>query len=268
MTDGHEHITSLGYRLERVSEPNVEALLRACRMEAVENPPPPWTTSEYLLAQTLAGGTAACVGWNRLNGAAVIHSLAVAPTSRGSGIGAGLLASAMGSIMDEKPVEAMYLLTESSAARRLFTSAGFATTEPGDIPEDVRKHPTLANPVGHAHVMLRRYSGTKPGLDNCAFRVIVNNTQDATLPLGSVFFFRQTGEVVESAYRGGPVRRGHLIGLIAGDEFDFRWHQFVEDGRLQSGGGRIFVEALPDGRRELRGPLSNDESNELLLREV
>lgn len=266
MTDGHEHITSLGYRLERLTNPNVEALLRACRVDALDEPPPPWTTSEFLLAQTLAGGTAACVGWNRRGPIAVIHSLAVAPTSRGSGIGAGLLASAMGAIMDEDPVEAMVLSTDSNAARRLFTSAGFSGADLDELPADVLEHPTFA--AGRAYTMTRRYSGTKPGLDNCAFRVIVNNTEDATLPLGSVFFFRQNGEIVESSYRGGPVRRGHLIGLINGDEFDFRWHQYVEDGRLQAGDGRIFVEALPDGRRELRGPLSHVESNELLLREV
>lgn len=267
----NEHITSLGYRLESSDEPNVEALLKACRMHPVPDPEEGWERSKFLLACTMAGGVAACIGWSRRDDAVVIHSLAVAPTSRGSGIGAGLLASAMGDIMDQQAATAMYLITESSGARRMFTSAGFSPIDLEDVPEDVRDHPTFQAAAKPARAMVRRYQSTKRGLDNCAFRLILNDTEDATLPLGSVFFFRQTGEVIESSYRGGPVRRGHIIGAIAGDELNFCWHQYVEDGRLQAGDGTIFVELLPDGRRELRETLSTAETsktNELLLREV
>ena len=81
----------------------------------------------------------------------------------------------------------------------------------------------------------------------------------------------QTGVVIESSYRGGPVRRGHIIGAISDDELNFCWHQYVDDGRLQSGDGTIFVELLEDGRRELRETLSTamtSKTNELLLREL
>lgn len=267
----NEHITSLGYRLESSTEPNIEALLKACRMHAVPNPEEGWEQSEFLIACTLAGGVAACVGWTRQDDFVVVHSLAVAPTSRGSGIGASLLATAMGRIMDERPVQAMHLITEGSTARRLFTSAGFAPIDLDAVPELVKDHPSFQAASKHARAMVRRYHSTKRGLDNCAFRLVLNDTEDATTPLGSVFFFRQTGEVIESAYRGGPVRRGHIIGAIQGDELNFCWHQYVEDGRLQSGDGTIFVEMLEDGRRELRETLSTAETartNELLLREV
>lgn len=267
----NEHLTSLGYRLESPPEPNVTALLKACRMHAVPDPEQGWDRAEFLLATTLAGGTAACIGWSRCDDVVVLHSLAVAPTSRGSGIGAGLLASAMGKIMDDRPVTAIYLVTESSAARRMFASAGFVPLDLEDVPEDVKDHPVFQGALDHATAMVRRYHSTRRGLDNCAFRLILNDTEDATLPLGSVFFFRQTGEVIEASYRGGPVRRGHLIGAIRGDELNFRWHQYVEDGRLQAGEGRTHVEMLPDGRRELRETLSTAETSrttELLLREV
>ena len=154
----------------------------------------------------------------------------------------------------------------------MFTSAGFAPTDHDDVPAFVTEHPTFVNTKGeHARPMVRRYQTTRRGLDNCAFRLILNDTEDATLPLGSVFFFRQTGEVIESSYRGGPVRRGHIIGAISGDELKFCWHQYIDDGRLQAGDGTTFVEMLPDGRRELRETLSTAETtkkNELLLREV
>lgn len=268
----NEHITSLGYRLEYSDDPTVvEPLLAACRMEPVPEPGDGWEETKLLLACTLAGGTAACIGWNRRDDAVVLHSLAVAPTSRGSGIGAGLLASAMGDIMDQRAVPAIYLTTQSAGAMRMFKSGGFSPIDLDDVPDAVRSHYTFRNAPDRSRPMVRRYQSTKRGLDNCAFRLILNDTEDATLPLGSVFFFRQTGEVIESSYRGGPVRRGHIIGAIAGDELNFCWHQYIEDGDLQSGNGRIFVEMLPDGRRELRETLSTAETtktNELLLREV
>lgn len=267
----NEHITSLGYRLESSDEPNVDALLSACNMHPVPNPEQDWEKANFLIACTMAGGVAACIGWSRLEDDVVLHSLAVAPPSRGSGIGVGLLASAMAEIMDFRPASAMYLITESSSARRLFESAGFSTVELEDVPDALQDHPAFQVAPDHARAMARTYAYTKRGLDNCAFRLITNDTEDATLPLGSVFFFRQTGDVIESSYRGGPVRRGHIIGAIRGDELNFCWHQYVEDGRLQAGDGTIFVEVLPDGRRELRETLSTAETsktNELLLREV
>ena len=267
----NEHITSLGYTLEAPEEPNVEVLLRACKMDPMADPPDGWQPHKFLVATTLAGGLAACVGWNRHENAVVLHSLAVAPSSRGSGIGAGLLATAMAQIMEEAAVPAIYLSTASSGAARLFNSTGFQTTERDDLPELVGEHPSFHMEPERSWPMVRSYDSPKRGLDNCAFRLITNDTEDATLPLGSVFFFRQTGEVIESSYRGGPVRRGHIIGAISGDELNFCWHQYVDDGRLQSGDGTIFVELLEDGRRELRETLSTamtSKTNELLLREL
>ncbi len=268
----NEHITSLGYRLEHTEAVDqVTALLEACRLSPIESPGPEWEPTRYIVACTLAGGTAACIGWNRRDDAVVLHSLGVAPTSRGSGIGAGLLASAMGHIMDTQSVPETWLITDALGARRMFTSAGFVPAERSDVPSAIADHPTFRNTRGeHARPMVRRYQTTRRGLDNCAFRLILNETDEATLPLGSVFFFRQTGEVIEASYRGGPVRRGHLIGAISGDELNFCWHHYVDDGRLQNGDGRIFVEMLEDGRRELRENLDLDsgDKNELLLREV
>jgi len=269
----NEHITSLGYRLEFTDDvETVQPLLSACRLEPIEEVEDAiWSRSQYLIACTRAGGIAACIGWSRFPDDVVVHSLAVAPTSRGSGIGAGLLASAMGHLMDKRPVDAMWLVTTSRGARRLFGSAGFGTVEVADVPLEIQQHPTFQEASPRSVAMARRYGIQRRGLDNCAFRLILNDTPDATLPLGSVFFFRQTGDVIESSYRGGPVVRGHLLGQISGTNMKFCWHQFTDGGRLMQGDGDIDVESLPDGRRELRETIKTPDSvetNQLLLREV
>lgn len=263
----NEHITSLGYRLEFADGPEVvKPLLEACDLEFAPEASGEWEESKYLIACTRAGGLAACVGWTRHEDEVIIHSLAVAPSSRGSGVGHGLLATAMGHVMDKHPVQAFYLTTQSGGARRMFASMGFHVTEDGELPEHVADHPIFESAVDYARSMVRNYKATARGLDNYAFRLIQNETPEATLPLGSVFFFTQTGSVIEASYRGGPVVRGHLMGAIDGEDLHFCWHQFTRGGRLMNGDGDISLDTLPDGRRELREKFQG--SGELLLREV
>ncbi len=262
----NEHITSLGYRLEFADDPEVVGpLLEACELDFAPEADD-WDETKYLIACTRAGGLAACVGWARRDDSVIIHSLAVAPSSRGSGVGHGLLATAMGHIMDKNPVDAFYLTTQSGTARRMFASMGFHIAEEGELPEEVSEHPVFTSAVDYAKSMVRSYGTKARGLDNYAFRLILNDTPKATLPLGSVFFFTQTGNVIEASYRGGPVVRGHLMGAIDGDDLQFCWHQFTRGGRLMNGDGDITLDNLPDGRRELREKLQG--SGELLLREV
>lgn len=263
-----QHITSLGYRLERTDDPKVVApLLKACALEAVTSESSAgWQPHEYLLACTSAGGIAACVGWTRGPRQIIVHSLAVASPSRGSGIGAGLLATAMGELMDQKPVESMWLTTDSGSARRLFSSFGFQTVEADDTPDIIRAHPLMKNVPPYSRIMARRYNTGHRGLDHYAFRLIENDTREATLPKGSVFFFRQFASVIEATYRGGPVVRGQLLGYIDENVLRFCWQHFTDEGRLMSGDGNITIDQLSDGRRELRECFEG--SGELLLREV
>lgn len=269
----HDHISSLGYHVEATDEKaRVKPLLDVAGLAEFDDlEHEDWDASQYLLACTKAGGTAACAGWARRDRHVILHSLAVAPPARGSGVGVGLLATAIGHILDTRPVDAIFLTTTSIGARRLFESMGFSKIQPDEVPDPLMEAPQFRNASQDATFMSRRYDTPRRGLDHCAFRLILNNVDDATLPLGSVFFFRQMGRVIEAMYRGGPVRRGHLLGAIDDGELSFVYQAYVEDGRLMTGHGTIVVDQLPDGRRELRERLSAEdpEANfELLLREV
>jgi hypothetical protein len=240
-------------------------------MEPIDKPPPAWSRAQYLTAKTRAGGIAAAIGWNRAEDTAVLHSLAVAPTTRGGGIGAGMLASAMAQIMEEEPVRGLYLITPGSRIQRLFESAGFSTLDFDDVPDVVTSHPLFASPWEGARPMIRDYGRPRRSLDNSAFRVVINNTPGATLPRGSVFFFRQNGGIIEADYRGGPVKRGHIIGSVQGERLEFAWHSYVEGGKIQTGKGAILIQHLADGRRELTQfsrPDDSFEENELVLQEL
>jgi N-acetylglutamate synthase-like GNAT family acetyltransferase len=265
----NQHIASLGFQLEET--PNVERVRPLLEASAVaplaqQAQPGPWQPSTYLIACTTAGGTAACIGWTRAQDCIVLHSLAVAAPSRGSGIGASVLATVLGEAMDDQPADAAYLTTRS--ARRFFADFSFELLEPDDIPYAVRAHPAFAKAPKGSVPMVRRYHPQKRGLDQCAFRLIHNTTEGAALPTGSVFLFRQSGSTIEADYRGTPVKRGHLMGSVQDQKLDFLWHQVLDSGELEQGNGRIFVDELDDGRRELRERLGQSDPGELLLREV
>jgi N-acetylglutamate synthase-like GNAT family acetyltransferase len=265
----NQHIASLGFQLEETQNiDRVRPLLKASAVTPLgeQAQSGPWQPSNYLVACTTAGGTAACVGWTRGEDGIVLHSLAVAAPSRGSGIGASIFSTVLGEAMDARPAEAVYLTTRS--ARRFFADFSFELLEPDAIPYSVRAHPAFARAPKGSVPMVRRYKPQNRGLDQCAFRLVHNTTKGAALPPGSVFLFRQAGSTIEANYRGTPVKRGHIIGSVKGQTLDFLWHQVLDSGELDQGTGRIFVSELDDGRRELREKLGGSDPGELLLREV
>ncbi len=264
----NEHLSALGFRLEYAdSTDRLERLLTACELEPLPDPDEQfWDPSRYLIATTRAGGVAASLGWNRSEETILLHSLAVAPSSRRNRVGASLFASALGDLMDTDPVDEIHLVAD--AARAFFASFGFETIPDDELDEPIRRHPLFDRASAQAETMVRRYHPpTQRGLDQCAFRLVHNTTEEEATPPGSVFFFQQSGPRLEADYRGAPVERGHLIGAIDGQRLEFLWHQYASDGELMQGDGQMYVDELPDGRRELREKLG-DDPGELLLREV
>ncbi len=264
MDIANKNIESLGYGLETAGDGKaIERLLDACGLKKLEEDPRAEGT-QYLTATTPAGGVAAMVGWSRYgDGRAVIHSLAVAPSSRGIGIGASMVGSAMTYLREEAQVEAIYVGV-AGGLWRYFGRLGFEEVKTGGtLPPSIKEHPSIGREG--ARVMSRDYGATRRGLDQCAFILRYNSTAGATLPTGSVFWFRQRDDVVEAQYRGGRVRRGHMLGALDSDSIRFSWHACDDRGGLQRGQGRINVEVLDDGRRELREVM---DVGELLLREI
>ncbi len=261
----NENISSLGYDLEIVDDvERVRPLLDACDLDAFDQELSEAEESKYLVATTPAGGVAASAGWVRYpEGDAIIHSLAVAPSSRGGGLGASMLASMMLQLREKGEVDAIHIGVD----RRLvgyFSRLGFVDNDEESLPKPVAEHPLFAD--SSVRPMVRRYGVERHGLDQSAFCLIHNTTEDATLPVGSVFWFRQSGAVLEAHYRGGPVARGHLLGATEEGALKFVWQSCTRDGQLMRGEGEILINPLDDGRREMRETLGEDPG-ELLLRE-
>lgn len=78
-------------------------------------------------------------------------------------------------------------------------------------------------------------------LDGKTFRVVRNDGPDAEVNAETVFEYRQHGNVVEGAYRGGRVRAGRLVGVLEGDVLRQAYVQVNDAGELRSGKSTIAV---------------------------
>ncbi|UDY24670.1 hypothetical protein [Nocardioides sp. Kera G14] len=80
----------------------------------------------------------------------------------------------------------------------------------------------------------------------------VSLSPNGTVSTETVFVYRQRRRVITSAYQGGDIVAGHLIGLVdAEGNLDFRYHQLTVEGELQAGSCHSTPEVLEDGRIRL-----------------
>lgn len=83
------------------------------------------------------------------------------------------------------------------------------------------------------------------------FRSVENSGTGEVGP-GTVFAYRQDGEVVSATYEGGDVRSGVLIATAdGGGNLDARYAHVSASGGLMTGECRTTPEVLPDGRLKL-----------------
>ncbi|WP_281541122.1 n-acetylglutamate synthase [Maribacter aestuarii] len=71
--------------------------------------------------------------------------------------------------------------------------------------------------------------------DKKRFRAI-QNTENGETSEETIFEYKQSGDILTSEYRGGQIRKGHLIGLVSKDgTIEMRYHQVNTKGELMTG---------------------------------
>ena len=80
----------------------------------------------------------------------------------------------------------------------------------------------------------------------------VANSANGEVGRETRFHYRQDRDLVWADYRGGAVRRGHLLGTAAADgTLTFTYHHVNAEGHLMTGRCRSTVTILDDGRYRL-----------------
>ncbi|TMU56497.1 n-acetylglutamate synthase [Flagellimonas algicola] len=70
---------------------------------------------------------------------------------------------------------------------------------------------------------------------NKRFRVVESSANSDTTE-ETIFAYKQSGNIVTSAYKGGNIVKGHLIGLVdKNGSIDMRYHQVNVKGELMTG---------------------------------
>ncbi|WP_433332304.1 hypothetical protein [Spirillospora sp. CA-294931] len=87
-------------------------------------------------------------------------------------------------------------------------------------------------------------------LNGLRFRALVDVAGGEITPATTFTYYEEDGQVWGD-YRGGAIRRGHLVGTRDGDTVDFRYVQLNTDGETNSGHCVSRVSTLPDGRVRL-----------------
>jgi len=92
----------------------------------------------------------------------------------------------------------------------------------------------------------------------------VRNTENGETSAETLFHYKQVGNVLTSAYSGGRIRYGHLIGLVDDEGvIDMRYHQVNDRDELTTGICRSTPEVLSNGKVRLHEEwrwTSGDES--------
>lgn len=80
----------------------------------------------------------------------------------------------------------------------------------------------------------------------------VSNTENGETSEATLFLYQQEGNILTSAYAGGKIAKGHLIGIV--DELghiNMRYHQVNDRGELMTGICYSTPEILPNGKIRL-----------------
>lgn len=87
--------------------------------------------------------------------------------------------------------------------------------------------------------------------NNKTFKPVINS-ENGEVSGETVFYYKQTGNILTSEYFGGRVKYGHLIGLVdSRGNIDMRYHQVNDKNELTTGICKSVPEILANGKIRL-----------------
>ena len=64
---------------------------------------------------------------------------------------------------------------------------------------------------------------------------VITTSENGVVNKNTIFEFTQTDELVFAEYKGGQIKKGFLVGNMAGDQLTFSFCQLQLDGKLDNG---------------------------------
>ncbi len=87
--------------------------------------------------------------------------------------------------------------------------------------------------------------------NNKTFRP-VHNSENGETSTETIFYYKQTDNILTSAYSGGEIKAGHLIGIVDEEgNINMRYHQINNKGEIMTGKCFSKPEILENGKIRL-----------------
>ncbi|HSJ69860.1 MAG TPA: hypothetical protein VK921_19420 [Anditalea sp.] len=81
---------------------------------------------------------------------------------------------------------------------------------------------------------------------------LISNTENGETSEDTIFYYRQTGNILTSEYYGEKIIKGHLLGLVDNvGNIDMRYHQINTQGEIMTGICTSKPEVLASGKIKL-----------------
>ena len=87
----------------------------------------------------------------------------------------------------------------------------------------------------------------KHSLDGKIFQSI-ENSENGEVSSETIFHYHQNNEIVSADYKGGNIRKGHLLGKCLNGNLEFTYQHINIEGNLMLGQCISTLSVLPDGR--------------------
>lgn len=82
--------------------------------------------------------------------------------------------------------------------------------------------------------------------------VTISNTENGETSDETIFIYKQVGSILTSEYSGGPIIKGHLMGLVdENGHIDMRYHQINIKNEIMTGICKSRPEVLNNGKIRL-----------------
>lgn len=86
---------------------------------------------------------------------------------------------------------------------------------------------------------------------NKKFRVVKNDGPGAEVNEDTTFTFKQEGNIIHADYSGGKVKVGKFLGIINGDNIQFKYIQVNIKGEFQAGHSTDKIRIKDNGKLQL-----------------
>jgi hypothetical protein len=81
--------------------------------------------------------------------------------------------------------------------------------------------------------------------------VLLKNSESGLVDTGTLFRYKQDGELVTAGYSGGSILHGSIVAVLAGNRLEMLYHCLTTAKELRAGRAAAVITTMPNGKIKL-----------------